>query len=148
MQEIKFKIWYKKGYGERMTDPFNANKFAHRVPTNISDCGVMLLFTGKLDKNKTEIYEGDILRLHDSHEFSKKNPYNFGIVCFGDGNYDTGFYEFVGFYLKIPNVYFDGDGYQWPEDKPFEEDGSAGWLFDTDGIEVIDNIYENKLKLL
>lgn len=146
MQEIKFRLWS----GIKMHDHHEAVRKLWDIACGVSTYpeDVVLRFTGKQDKNKTEIYEGDILRLHDSHEFSKKNPYNFGIVCFGDGNYDTGFYEFVGFYLKIPNVYFDGDGYQWPEDKPFDEDGYAGWLFDTDGIEVIDNIYENKLKIL
>lgn len=84
---------------------------------------ILLQYTGLKDKNGKEIYESDILE-HSQHEYTEKFE-----VCYGLGNYDSGVYKFIGFYLKkISN----GD-----------DDGYTGYMFDTNYIEVIGNIWQN-----
>jgi uncharacterized phage protein (TIGR01671 family) len=114
-REIKFKIWYKKGWGEKMTQPFTANQFAHRVPTNISECGILLQFTGLHDKNGVPIYEGDIVRCFDISNH---------VVEFCNGAF--------GYTVeKIITIAFQyNTNFAWRKNQ-------------SDGIEVIGNIYEN-----
>jgi uncharacterized phage protein (TIGR01671 family) len=57
MREIKFRAW------DKTTGRFleNVGFCDSRIPSNYHDYFVFQQFTGLLDKNNTEIYEGDIL---------------------------------------------------------------------------------------
>lgn len=60
-REIKFRAWDK--HHNRML--FDLQVFSdRRIPSNWNDCGIILMqFTGLLDKNGKEAYEGDILNI-------------------------------------------------------------------------------------
>lgn len=67
MREIKFRVWVENK--EEMQGPFNLTDFAGYQRFSYRDqCGVIefidpvMQYTGLLDKNNKEIYEGDILR--------------------------------------------------------------------------------------
>lgn len=78
--------------------------------------------TGLKDKNWTEIYEGDVLKIQTSDFYSKKvNEEYIGQVCFGRG----------GFFVLTDGHHTD----------------FCLWGKNTGTVEVIGNIYEN-LELL
>lgn len=62
MRTIKFRAW--DATEEKMSEPFGINDGASR------DADVLMQFTGLLDKNGREIYEGDILRFTEVDEDS------------------------------------------------------------------------------
>lgn len=115
MREIKFRAWF----NGQMYDDAYINKYTLRHWIDSIKCPVMQ-FTGMKDKNRREIYEGDILKITD--------PYDEGST--------------------VTDVYFTGGGFiiQW--DGAFNG-GDAdlttiGWAMDSDfTFEVIGNIHEN-----
>ncbi len=56
--------------------------------------------TGKLDKNGTEIREGD------SVEYTSEGIF---LVKWGKGTYDSGYYSYIGFYCEDE----EGDSDSW-----------------------------------
>jgi len=104
------------------------SNFANYIPHRFKD-----QFTGLKDKNGKEIYRGDIIKDEKCDGLAN------GVVEFGKGTYDTGFYSYQGYYVKYPDVYFESGKYKRYENE-FDTDGTGGILFD---CEIIGNIFQN-----
>lgn len=109
MRTIKFRVYNKKT--KVLTQP-------HAISSEILDNHnlIVMQFTGLLDKEGKEIYEGDIVLNH----FKKQK-----LIVF----WDT---EIIG---------TKGGGWNY---KKFENDEDMTWRIESENIEVISNIYENK----
>ena len=126
---IKFRAWDNVDY---MSTPFTLQDVQNKKIEFTSDC-VIMQFTGLLDKNGKEIYEGDLIT---SSEFSIQEDENGDYVQDEKGNYVTLRYE-----VKI----------EWMEIDAFEVYGWNIWGFYDNPlgkriqseIEVIGNIFEN-----
>lgn len=89
MREIKFRAWDKKN--KRLYDPMELRDGALVGFRSICwDNPIILMqFTGLLDKQGKEIYEGDILLFDYGHYTLKKIVVEFFHGCFGICGYDT-----------------------------------------------------------
>ncbi len=58
MRKIKFRVWYRGNENIMRYDGFCLNPIQNSEEQN----GVIMQFTGLLDKNGKEIYEGDIMK--------------------------------------------------------------------------------------
>lgn len=153
MRTIKFKAWDVQGkemYYGKNTDAiltYNNGEFGLQVDTHYPDHKLwngedheipvfdsieefnVMQFTGLLDKNGKEIYEGDILKFlpHYPHDFQERYPWKkHGLI---------------------------GNGVSWKDgwlyaDTTFADRKEEQLLVGKDGVvdewEVIGNIYENK----
>ena len=129
-REIKFRAWeVNKGLGGRMTEPFTLIDIHNRkyVATGFADRIEFMQFTGLLDKNGKEIYEGDILRsLH--YKLENQDPkYLYHKVI-----YDTNhaFFDAINVTNKDESLLTNGNCFLYVALKD-------------NTIEVIGNIYEN-----
>ena len=108
-REIKFRIWDKKT--KRWSKNFNVNLL------NVNDFNIVSInqFTGLKDKNRKEIYEGDIIKLIYFRNRRRK---------------ETGKVVFLNHQASFGII--DRDGNEYPLYRNTAEQ-----------IEVIGNIYEN-----
>lgn len=123
MREIKFRAWDK--YKKMMVAPYDGDFIKWHAPSNWRDCYEVMQFTGLLDKNGKEIYEGDVCRFNAEEIGGAERPVIKGMV--GVVKWDA---EDAGFYYLTTTDVF-------PHVKP--------WF--AKSVEVICNIYEN-LELL
>lgn len=109
-RQIKFRAWDK--YSERMIYKHNCISFDGKVYPHNPDLYLMQ-YTGLCDKNREEIYEGDICNCREYECY--------GVIKWNDD--DAGFYFYVAY----------GDG-------TFDEEDLYEYV---DELEVIGNIFEN-----
>lgn len=83
MRIIKFRAWYEPGKNYVPEGGYLAPIYANK---NVEDGYILEQFTGLLDKNGKEIYEGDIFRLCDG-DFYETPPTVVELSDFLGGNY-------------------------------------------------------------
>lgn len=125
MDSVKVRVWDK-------------DKKVFFYPSTILNGGnspayIHCLFTGHKDKDRKEIYEGDIL------EQGEGNHITWIEVKYGDGTFDSGCYHFTGFYGVYLKIGFGG-GFG-PGD--LCEDMDEITKDECERRKVIGNIYEN-----
>jgi uncharacterized phage protein (TIGR01671 family) len=129
MREIKFRVWDQllMVMERALVVYFNNQEvyFIHKGSSQLRGLGniVLMQFTGLLDKNGKEIYEGDIVRVQSQYETDEPIDSAPNKVYFRDGAFRCGFHNM----LLGENVCTGKEG---------------NW-----NMEVIGNIYEN-LELL
>lgn len=140
MRTIKFRAWDKVG-GVMKTSRKNSIRFDGIFVPDVHDVWnpndfILIQFTGLLDKNGKEIFEGDVVLLPDSEivpvtdegqgpveDMNHLSPIEFQDGCFG---------------LKVlenSGVFHKGF---WPFDSIFNGEG-----YSVEDLEIIGNIYEN-----
>jgi hypothetical protein len=78
--------------------------------------------TGLFDRKNREIGEGDEIKYIYEYDSQGKDEICKYKVCYGKGTFDSGAYEYIGFYLK---------------DEEGNTDGHAPILFCKDDIEIV-----------
>jgi uncharacterized phage protein (TIGR01671 family) len=136
MREIKFRAW-RSDFEEMIYNEFHITADGAVYSFGLAPECVLMQFTGLLDKNGKEIYEGDIVKTDWQHD--------------GTTNYD---YEIIGWV-----VWFEAGLQYYLESKKEMKLIKAGLLatnllrpltdfdreqiLEQEGYEVIGNIYEN-----
>ena len=141
MREIKFRAWDKNR--KTMTPSFDFRQWEgnklYRPDNGISFFGdlIILQYTGLKDKNGVEIYEGDVVKLHETL---------LGIHSDIDRHETIGYIDYErGTYLICLEL--EKNKYGYKENYECWDDGEHDWYSleneDFDTYEVIGNIYEN-----
>jgi len=129
-REYKFRAWHPED--KVMVYDLNSPQLFHGILKDF-DCTftyIFMQYTGLKDKNRREIYEGDIVKTDYSVFINKTSDIH--VVKFGSYPDNEGYAcrDHWGFFIKnVARNYFDAL--------------SLGDYQDSRGIEVIGNIYEN-----
>lgn len=159
-REIKFRVWYPNGYGEKMVNNLTPNTWHNRIPSNAEQILSLMQFTGLHDKNGVEIYFQDLLEVRfDTWD--------------GEGKYHA-IYEVIdgfggGFQLHMRKLYEPEEAYfnitldaddlredyvnqfydrlaimdKWETRRTPAGDKRAHERFYTNDIAIVGNVYEN-----
>ena len=125
MREIKFRCWFNNQMHNVESIDFQCQTVNINAPYRVSfmECEIMQ-YTGLKDKNGVEIYEGDIVKCKLLDQIKKNGKWI---------NVET--------FEKYEVIYSEDDlGFR------FKDEWMAIWKFENCELEVIGNIYENKLK--
>lgn len=113
MRKIKFRAQDKYSNPNKMVQPNNGDLIGWHAPSNWKDCYEIMQFTGLLDKQGKEIYEGDIVKRieldieeisfikYTNHGFKIDREY-FGYE--GEGLWDWNEIEIIGNIHQNPEL--------------------------------------------
>jgi hypothetical protein len=109
MRVIKFRAWHSKGKGEML---YGTNRSVFSWQEEGQPITIMQ-FTGLLDRNGKEIYEGDILKLEPLH-FIEEDAEQVGVVEFDN---KRGAFNIIGQIQVHPNSNWEiiGNIFENPE---------------------------------
>ncbi len=113
-REIKFRVWDNVDY---MSSPFTLQNLQERKIQFASDC-VVMQFTGLLDKNGKEIYEGDICTFYNKYsktDYTRVVRYCSMLACFGLYPNMEEVWQYESDWLKISSLEIIGNVHQHPE---------------------------------
>ena len=112
-RDIKFKFWL--GHTKKMTYEHSLIEISH-VAWDFTEDIIALQFTGMVDKNGKEIYEGDIVKWGYPHDEFESEPQVTVIKYEIDGSKPIcGFLMPLTQYGVIPQMEVIGNIYQNPE---------------------------------
>ncbi len=66
--EFEIRVWFKKGYGERMVC-LKANELGRKIPSNADICTIFMRPIGSNDRDEQKIFEDDILEAPSGNLF-------------------------------------------------------------------------------
>jgi uncharacterized phage protein (TIGR01671 family) len=141
MSEDKYRVWRTRGREQGFMDyePSLCDSWTPGVLSGGDNSDVLMLSTGRNDKNGKEIYKSDIVRLgyRDGSFYEKPIEVKFGL-------HRVGFDSDVCLGATALGFYFSP--YPYTEDDEREIPMGIGETFDWDNdhIEVIGNIYEHQ----
>lgn len=135
MSEFKFRVWDKVDY---MSTSFTLKDLQIKRVEFTDDCPVML-WSGILDKNGKEIFNGDIVKVDGQFEVPCTDKKDFEIITYqhlGKVVFDGGMFLFKNHLTRNELIEHKK---HFPESDTDVETSLAGLM----RIEVIGNIYEN-----
>lgn len=113
---------------------FKGGQWVEVVPESVGE------FTGVLDLNNEEVYEGDIVKYNNFINWKDFNGLsddrNLGLVIFNNSGYNCKY----GFCIKMLELVYTCTHYHVSKIEPMNITNAA-W-----GLEVVGNIYSDKLK--